>query len=279
LPLDFSLRPVTPAQVLPILRAGLASPDVLQRAGVCLGLSEVMLACSRPQILGYLDELVSTVLAALCDAGDGVRAAAAQAFDALHRQIGQRAVEEVVPALLSTLDDGGANSLQGLRQLLAARGRVVLPFLVPKLIAPPMTPANARALAALAEVSGEALCSRIPTVLGALLDGMCGVGFAGGADAAAEAAEAIGASAERVVLSVPQASSPRPSSLARLRGRIYGASSYKARCPSLLVPCPPVQGKFSCPSPLVPSRLYKSSSGSRPARPVDRGPARRTEHD
>ncbi|KAJ1490633.1 hypothetical protein T484DRAFT_1776815, partial [Baffinella frigidus] len=68
--------------------------------------------------------------------------------------------------------EGGALALQGLQQLLTVRGKIVLPFLVPQLATPPMTARNARALAALSAVAGDALSSKIPTILGALSDGM-----------------------------------------------------------------------------------------------------------
>ncbi len=103
---------------------------------------------------------------------------------------------QVVPALLNSLDDATTNALAGLRQLLAVRGNIVLPFLIPQLSAPPMTASNARALAALAEVAGDALSSRIPTILSALSDGM-----SDGDDP-----EEISLAAEQVVLAVPQVS-------------------------------------------------------------------------
>lgn len=46
------------------------------------------------------------------------------------------------------------NALDGLKQLLSVRSNVVLPFLVPKLLTPPITAFNVKALASVAEVSG-----------------------------------------------------------------------------------------------------------------------------
>ncbi len=45
-------------------------------------------------------------------------------------------------------------------------------YVMAQLIEPPMTAANARALGALAGVAGDSISSRIPTILGALNDGM-----------------------------------------------------------------------------------------------------------
>lgn len=44
-------------------------------------------------------------------------------------------------------------ALNGLKQMLAVRSAVVLPFVIPKLTTPPMTHFNAKALASLAEVT------------------------------------------------------------------------------------------------------------------------------
>lgn len=180
--------------VIPILQKCLQSDNEEERSGVCLGIGEVIANCTKNQIYNFLDDLVSTVRSALCDAGRSVRAAAARAFDALFKQLGQRAIEEVVPSLLEALDEPGSNALEGLQQLLSIRGKIILPFLIPQLSAPPMTASNARALAALAEVAGEALSSRIPSILSALSDGM----------EEGDDPESIAASAEKVVNSVPQ---------------------------------------------------------------------------
>lgn len=182
------------SDVIPILQRGLKMDNMLERAGVCLGLSEVVANCSRQQISLYLDDVVSTIRIALCDPEAEVRGASAIAFDALFKAIGQRAIEEIVPALLEKLEDDSSNALEGLRQLLNVRGKIVLPFLIPVLTAPPITAANAKALGALASVAGKELAPRIPTILGALSDGMDD----------GDDPEAIALAAEKVVLAVPQ---------------------------------------------------------------------------
>ena len=181
-------------EVIPILQQGLDSEVELKRAGVSLGLSEVIDNCQKQQLFQHLEDVVCTVRKGLCDEAGSVRSSAALGFDSLYKAIGQRAIEEVVPTLLHTLDDAGGHSLEGLRQLLNVRGKIVLPYLIPQLIEPPMTAANARALGALAGVAGDALCSRIPTILGALNDGM----------EDGDMPEDIAVAAEKVVLAVPE---------------------------------------------------------------------------
>lgn len=56
-------------------------------------------------------------------------------------------------------------TLDGLRQVMAIKSRVVLPYLVPQLTAPPP---NTKALSILASVAGEALNKYLPRILPAL---------------------------------------------------------------------------------------------------------------
>lgn len=55
--------------------------------------------------------------------------------------------------------------MDGLRQVMAIKSRVVLPYLVPQLTAPP---ANTKALSILASVAGEALNKHLSKILPAL---------------------------------------------------------------------------------------------------------------
>ena len=180
-------------EVIPILQLGLDSESELKRSGVSLGLSEVIDNCQKQQLYLHIDHVVATIRKGLCDEASSVRESAALGFDSLYRAIGQRAIEDVVPTLLHNLDESGGHSLEGLRQLLNVRGKIVLPYLIPQLIEPPMTSANATALGALAGVAGDSLCSRIPTILGALMDGM----------EDGDVPDAIATSAEKVVMAVP----------------------------------------------------------------------------
>lgn len=41
-------------EIIPILERGLDSPDSDQRQGVCIGLSEIMTACSREYVRNFM---------------------------------------------------------------------------------------------------------------------------------------------------------------------------------------------------------------------------------
>ena len=67
--------------------------------------------------------------------------------------LGTRILDEVLNPLLHELaDDAGGVALDGLQQVMAVKSRVVLPHIVPQLIAPPVNP---KALAVLCAVAGE----------------------------------------------------------------------------------------------------------------------------
>lgn len=62
-------------------------------------------------------------------------------------------------------------TLDGLRQVMAIKSRVVLPYLVPQLTSDPV---NTKALSILASVAGEALTKYLPKILPALLLALSG---------------------------------------------------------------------------------------------------------
>ncbi|XP_045475078.1 eIF-2-alpha kinase activator GCN1 [Harmonia axyridis] len=156
-------------EIIPILERGLQSERPDQRQGVCIGLSEIMFSTSRDMVLTFVNSLVPTVRKALCDPLPEVREAAARTFDSLHSTVGTRALDDILPTMLNQLNDDDPEvvecTLDGLRQVMAIKSRVVLPYLVPQLTAPP---ANTKALSILASVAGESLNKYLPRILPAL---------------------------------------------------------------------------------------------------------------
>nr|BAN20950.1 translational activator gcn1 [Riptortus pedestris] len=157
-------------EIIPILEQGLESDQPDQRQGVCIGLSEMMASTSRDMVLTFVNSLVPTVRKALCDPLPEVRQAAAKTFDSLHSTVGVRALDDILPPMLQQLNNGDSGvsewTLDGLRQVMAIKSRVVLPYLVPQLTA---TPINTKALSILASVAGEALTKYLNKILPALL--------------------------------------------------------------------------------------------------------------
>ncbi|XP_011149210.1 eIF-2-alpha kinase activator GCN1 [Harpegnathos saltator] len=157
-------------EIIPILEKGLQSDQADQRQGVCIGLSEIMASTNKDMVLTFVISLVPTVRKALCDPLPEVRQAAAKTFDGLHSTVGVRALDDILPAMLTQLNSPDSaeaeNTLDGLRQVMAIKSRVVLPYLVPQLASPPV---NTKALSILASVAGEALTRFLHRILPALL--------------------------------------------------------------------------------------------------------------
>lgn len=155
-------------ELIPILERGLNSDDSDRRQGVCIGLSEIMSSTSRDHVTVFADSLISTVHRALCDPLPEVRESAARTFDTLHSNIGPRALDDIIPHLLKKLEDPALSdyALDGLKQMMAVKSRVVLPYLVPQLTSPPV---NTRALSMLSCVAGDALTRHLSKILPALM--------------------------------------------------------------------------------------------------------------
>ncbi|QIW98844.1 hypothetical protein AMS68_004362 [Peltaster fructicola] len=163
------------ATLLPTLEEGLqTSTDTDARQGICIALRELVSAASPEALEDYEQTLISVVRTALVDSDDDVRDAAAEAFDALQKIFGKRAVDQVLPHLLNLLrsEDEAQNALSALLTLLTetTRSNIILPNLLPTLLKSPISSFNAKALASLAEVAGSAMTRRLQNVLNSLMD-------------------------------------------------------------------------------------------------------------
>ncbi|XP_038618375.1 eIF-2-alpha kinase activator GCN1 [Tachyglossus aculeatus] len=158
-------------EIIPILEEGLRSEKSDERQGVCIGLSEIMKSTSRDAVLFFSESLVPTARKALCDPLEEVREAAAKTFEQLHSTIGFQALEDILPFLLKQLDDPEMSefALDGLKQVMAVKSRVVLPYLVPKLTSAPV---NTRVLAFLSTVAGDALTRHLGVILPAVMSAL-----------------------------------------------------------------------------------------------------------
>ncbi|KAB5571790.1 armadillo-type protein [Coniochaeta sp. 2T2.1] len=161
--------------LLPTLEEGLqTSTDVDAKQGICLALKELISSASPEALEDHEKTLISVVRTALTDSDEDVREAAAEAFDSLQQILGKRAVDQVLPYLLNLLrsDENADNALAALLTLLTetTRSNIILPNLIPTLIAPPITAFNAKALASLSRVAGAAMNRRLPNIINSLMD-------------------------------------------------------------------------------------------------------------
>jgi len=157
-------------EIIPILEQGLDSDRSETRQGVCLGLSEVISSLGKAQLGNYGEALIPAVRKALCDELPEVREAAAQAFDGLSKSIGNQTLDGIVISLLGQLEDQESHAFDALKQILSVRSNHILPFLLPKLLSPPLSAFNVRALASIAEVAGSSLHPYLSSLVPALIE-------------------------------------------------------------------------------------------------------------
>ncbi|CAH8498798.1 unnamed protein product [Schistosoma turkestanicum] len=155
-------------EIIPLLVTGLDSPDADQRRGVCTGLMEIIRSCQSDLLSNYADSLLDPIRRTLCDPLVEVRRNGGKTFEMLYAAIGIRSLDGILPDLLAQLDDPNTSqyALDGIKQLLAVKGKAVMPYLVPKLTHPVV---NVKAFAYLASVAGEALTKQLGRILPALL--------------------------------------------------------------------------------------------------------------
>jgi len=149
--------------IIPIIQEGFESDDDDKRSGIALGLLAVIEASSKKQLEGFVSRLLPAVQRGLSDVNEDVQEASAEAFAALYRQVGSVAMNEIVPKLLTNLEEAGLDNeegeraLEGLTKILALRSREIMPLLLPKLLVSPMTPFHAKALSAVCDTIAPVL--------------------------------------------------------------------------------------------------------------------------
>lgn len=177
-------------EIVPLLQERLRSPEAVVRQGVCLAFAEVMSSARKSHITAYMVDIIPSIKAALCDPIMEVREAAGSAFVTLHKNVGNKAIDEVVPTLLETLGELGSleveeeseeaefrdqqvhSVIEGLRQILLICNKECLPYLIPALVKDPMTYFHARALSSLSETFGSSFHRYVHQVTCALVKGI-----------------------------------------------------------------------------------------------------------
>ncbi|ORX50637.1 ARM repeat-containing protein [Piromyces finnis] len=161
-------------EILPTFDKGLESPNVYTRQGVCIGIGKILGSIGKTQLADFSERMIPLVQKSLVDSEATVREASAQAFDVLLQSIGNKAIDEILPKLLTELKDGDNSTyaLEALKELMAVRAYVVFPVLIPTLISQPITAFNASALGSLISVAGEALTRKLNVIIPALMNGL-----------------------------------------------------------------------------------------------------------
>lgn len=156
-------------QLLPTLQANLGSSDADQKQGICIALRELIVSSTPEQLALHQITIVAVLRDTLVDLSPAVRSAAADAFDAYQEAIGNQAVNEILPHLLSLLPSRPDAALAALRDIMQARANTIFPIVLPTLLHAPITVFNAQALASLATAAGAPLLRRLPHISNALV--------------------------------------------------------------------------------------------------------------
>jgi HEAT repeat protein len=160
-------------EIIPVLRNALYTGDKHTRRGVCVGLSEVLHVSTKEQIFRFIEIIVLVVRDGLCDADQGVREVAASCFQSLHKTVGNRALDEIVPSLLVGLesedDNARSRALNGLTGILSIRSRELLPYIIPRLIKVPISETHANALGSIAAVTGATIHMHFSSILPSII--------------------------------------------------------------------------------------------------------------
>jgi HEAT repeat protein len=166
-------------EIIPVLRNSLYDGDSNTRRGVCVGLTEVIGSSTKDQILRFLDIIVKVVQDALCDDDVSVRDMAASSFQNLYNLVGHKAMDEVVPSIMVSLESSDdetrrERALNGLTGILSIRSKELLPYIIPRLIQLPITQNHAKALSSIATVTSSTLYIHFRTIVPALLTDLSG---------------------------------------------------------------------------------------------------------
>ncbi|MGH0178528.1 UNVERIFIED_CONTAM: hypothetical protein FKN15_077595 [Acipenser sinensis] len=157
--------------LLPWLMETLASEQSsVDRSGAAQGLAEVMAGLGVEKLDKLMPDVVAT--ASKVDIASHVRDGYIMMFIYLPLTFGDKFppyVGPIIPCILKDDENTSEFALDGLKQVMAVKSRSVLPYLVPKLTAPPV---NTRVLAFLSAVAGDALTRHLAVILPALMSAL-----------------------------------------------------------------------------------------------------------
>ncbi|KAL7446874.1 hypothetical protein ACHAXM_011445 [Skeletonema potamos] len=160
-------------EVIPVLRDSLYRGDEHTRQGVCVGLAEVIASSSKEQIIKFLNILVKVVQDALCDDDDQVRKMATQCFQSLFQVVGNRTLDEVVPALLVSMESEDevtkTRALNGVTGILSVRSRELLPYIIPRVLKAPLTISHADALGSISAATSQTIHMHFNNIIPTLI--------------------------------------------------------------------------------------------------------------
>ena len=94
------------------------------------------------------------------------------AFDHVHRTVGMKAMDNILPNLIASLEASDEKALPALKELFAVRAQALLPDVLPHLTVIPVSRFNAKAITAIIQASKQPLGRKSLPILSALIDSL-----------------------------------------------------------------------------------------------------------
>ena len=153
--------------LMPILVENMQSGDATVRAGVCVGLADIVNAAHRQLLQEYFSLMFPAVRSALCDESPVVRAKAGTLVGVLHTAVGNTTVNSTLPAILEMVNQESTaqSAIHGLEQLVSALPRELLPVVLDALAVEQPTGAKIRAMETIAQAPQAELAKYVTRVV------------------------------------------------------------------------------------------------------------------
>jgi HEAT repeat protein len=161
--------------LMPILTETMQSNDPMTRAGVCIGLSEIVNASHRQLLQEYFSILFPAIKKGLTDESSIVRDKASVVVGTMYQTLGNTTVNSIVPSVIemilspeSAVSESGINGLNG---LVRALPRELLPIVMDTLATEPFFAQKIAALETLVAAPQLEVAKHATQIVNYLVDG------------------------------------------------------------------------------------------------------------
>ena len=159
--------------LMPILVDNINSPDPTVRAGVCVGLADIVAAANRQLLQEYFSITFPAVRVALCDESSVVRTKAGSLTSLLYTTLGNTTINSTLPQILENAQSSdsvvSAGGVRGLEQLILALPKELLLMVIDALVTEPVTAEKIRAIEAASVAPATELAKHVSRIVSFLM--------------------------------------------------------------------------------------------------------------
>ncbi|TEB16913.1 hypothetical protein C9890_0544 [Perkinsus sp. BL_2016] len=155
--------------LMPILIENASSPDPMVRAGVCVGLSEIVHAANRQLLQEYFSIMFPAMRNLLCDESPQVRSRAGATVGVLYIALGNTTVNSLVPQIIEQVQTENESAIEGLGQLVQVLGRELLLMVIDALATEPPTGGKLRGLEKVSAAPPLEVAKHVTRIVGYLM--------------------------------------------------------------------------------------------------------------